>query len=141
MKLKFVEFFKQCLSLVQPDTTGASSCDKDSNQLLQPPILGICEVIVPKVESLSEFISEWSVPIPHIWQDPFVGVGVPAAGGGVTTRDFRVEQESFQRRATSGEVRSKDNYTRNGQQLVVKARDSKITAQGTYARIRILNQQ
>ena len=142
MKLKIVESFQPCPPFSSPplkQTTvgrgtvcsyGKVFANEDPSQPFLIPAWQEDE-IDPKVESWNELISEWSVPIPRIWQDPFVGVGVPAAFGGVTTEQFRVEEELFQRRATSTVRSSKGNYALKGQQLVVKS-----TSQGMCAKIR-----
>ena len=64
--------------------------DEDPNMPIEDPR----ELIIPDVKSWDELISELSVPIPRILQDPFVGIGHPMTSGGVTTSGFRVEQEA-----------------------------------------------
>lgn len=45
--------------------------------------------IVPDVQSWSELYSE-TVPWPHAWQMPYIGIGRPAASGGVSTQSIPV---------------------------------------------------
>lgn len=103
--------------------------DEDPNTLL-----GFCKAdIIPDVKSWYELISELTVPIPHIRQHPFVGIGVPMASGGVTTSNFVVREEPVQARAACVETEWKDNYKRSGPVLVVRARTEQVRTQGMYA--------
>ena len=49
------------------------------------------EAIIPDEESWSELYSG-SVPWPKIWKVPFEGIGIPAASGGISTRNIPVIQ-------------------------------------------------
>ena len=70
--------------------------------------------------------------LPRTWREPFIGIGQPSAGGGVTTRDFKVEQEPLVReKVVQEEVQWRDNYKRSGRLLTVRAEH--ITAQGMSA--------
>ena len=56
----------------------------DPNQPIRQGIPGWCEKITPNVKSWNELFGE-TVPWPHVWQVPELGVGMPVASGGVTT--------------------------------------------------------
>lgn len=66
---------------------------KDPNEPIRPEIPGVCEAIIPNVNSWDEFISEMTVPTPRSWQAPYVGIGEPSAWGGVTTSSFRTTEK------------------------------------------------
>ena len=70
---------------------------EDPNEPIRPEIPGVCEAIIPDVNSWEEFISEMTVPMPRTWQDPYVGIGEPSAWGGVTTSSFRVNETPLRR--------------------------------------------
>ena len=57
---------------------------RDPNQPIRQEIPGLCEKITPNVKSWNELFGE-TVPWPHVWQVPYLGVGKPTASGGVTT--------------------------------------------------------
>ena len=59
----------------------------DPNQPIRQGIPGWCEKITPSVKSWNELFRE-TVPWPHVWQVPYLGVGMPVASGGVTTCDI-----------------------------------------------------
>ena len=61
----------------------------DPNKLLG--IMEGGEPVVPQVQSWSELYSQ-TVPWPHTWQMPYIGVGEPAASGGVSTRSIPVTE-------------------------------------------------
>lgn len=145
VEVKITRLFQPCPPLALPpvrNTTVArvtmDNYDKlfasmDPNEPIRPEILGLCKEIIPGVKSWDELFSELSDPIPRMWQVPFVGIGEPTVGGGVTTRDFRVEEERLQTRAAPVETQWKDNYIRrNDRLLVVRARPARVTAQGMY---------
>ena len=94
--------------------------DMDPNQPIRPEIPGLCEEVIPNVSSWNELFNE-TVPWPHVWQVPYIGVGEPAASGGVTTRDIPVREETMK----SGRPRSEsvwvDQYKKCGSQLAVRA--------------------
>ena len=94
---------------------------EDPNTPIQPEIPGFCEEIVPGVQSWDELISEMSVPIPRVWQLPYIGVGEPTARGGVTAQEFRVREEPLRRREVRQETEWKDSFKRREQMLVVRA--------------------
>ena len=56
----------------------------DPNQPIIRGIPGWCEEITPNVKSWNELFRE-TVPWPCVWQVPYLSVGKPVAGGGVTT--------------------------------------------------------
>jgi len=102
----------------------------DPNQPICPEIPGLCEEITPSVKSWNELFNE-TVPWPHVWQMPYIGVGEPVAGGGVTTHGFRVEEEARVRtKVSSSETPWVDQYIKRGSQLAVRAQWQ--TNQGRY---------
>jgi hypothetical protein len=94
--------------------------DLDPNLPIRPEIPGLCEAVIPHVKSWSELYNE-TVPWPHTWQTPYIGVGEPVASGGVSTRHIPVREETMKPRAVERETTWKDNYTRRGQELVTRA--------------------
>lgn len=100
-----------------------------------PIMFGPCEAIIPDVESWDELISELTVPVPHIWHAPFVGIGEPMATGGVTTSSFEVREEPLPKKVFQEEtyLERKGNYRSNGFTLGVCA--EQVRAQGTYVSI------
>lgn len=106
----------------------------DPNVPIQPEIPGVCDAIVPGVDSWEELISELSVPFPRIWQAPFFGIGEPTATGGVATSNIPVREEPMRKRVVAETANWKDNYKRSGLSLAVRAVD--ITAQGKCALFR-----
>lgn len=71
----------------------------DPNTPIRPDIPGICEKVIPDVQSWDELISELSVPIPaQSWKASFMDVCIPASCGGVTTRHIPVEEEPLPRK-------------------------------------------
>ena len=106
----------------------------DPNQPIRPGIPGLCEEIIPNVESWDELCEE-TVPWPYVWQMPYIGVGEPVASGGVTTRGFRVEEEPRVRvKVPSSETPWVDQYKKHGSQLAVRAQWQ--TNQGRYIAVR-----
>ena len=102
----------------------------DPNQPIRPGIPGLCEEITPSVKSWDELFNE-TVPWPHVWQMPYIGVGEPVAGGGVTTHGFRVEEEPRVRtKVPSGKTPWVDQYKKRDSQLAVRAQWQ--TNQGRY---------
>ena len=102
----------------------------DPNQPIRPGIPGLCEEITPSVKSWNELFNE-TVPWPHVWQMPYIGVGEPVASGGVTTHGFRVEEEARVRtKVPSSETPWVDQYKKCGSQLAVRAQWQ--TNQGRY---------
>jgi len=91
----------------------------DPNRPIRPGIPGICEEVTPNVKSWSELYSE-TVPWPHVWQVPFVGVGKPVASGGVTTCNIPVRVEPLTTKVPSMSPRV-DQYMKCGSQLAVRA--------------------
>ncbi len=102
----------------------------DPNEPVVPAIPGVCEAIVPGVESWEELISELSVPFPRIWQAPFFGIGEPTATGGVATSSIPVREEPLRKRVVTEKTEWKDNYKRSGLSLTVRAVE--VTAQGKF---------
>ena len=94
--------------------------EMDPNQPIWPEIPGLCKEVIPNVRSWNELFNE-TVPRPRVWQVPYIGVGVPAASGGVTTRDIPVREESMKRVPPSSETPWVDQYKKRGSQLVVRA--------------------
>ena len=99
----------------------------DPNQPIRPEIPGKVEAVIPNVQSWSELYHE-TVPWPHTWQVPYIGVGEPVAGGGVSTRHIPVREEAMKPRVTTNETQWKDGYKRRNEELVVRGQD--VTAQG-----------
>ena len=88
-------------------------------------------VTTPDVNSWEELISEMTVPLPRMWQAPYVGIGEPSSVGGVTTNSFHVrdpEERSRSRWKEDREMQERDSFRRYGPILGVRA-DS-IVAQG-----------
>ena len=88
-------------------------------------------VITTDVDSWEELISEMTVPLPRMWQAPYVGIGEPSSKGGVTTNSFHVrdpEERSRSRWKEDRETQERDNFRRYGPILGVRA-DS-VVAQG-----------
>ena len=56
----------------------------DPNQPIRPRIPGLCDEITPKVETWNQLFKE-TVPWPHVWRVPYIGVGEPVATGGIST--------------------------------------------------------
>jgi hypothetical protein len=109
----------------------AKNCEpyagKDPNQVIEAA--GIREAVTPNVKSWDELISEHTVPIPCKWLTlPSDGIGLPSAMGGVSTRDFRVQEEVVRPRAAHGETQWIDNFKKSGPLLGVRAEH--VRAQG-----------
>ena len=116
------------LTVTATVTDGKMYTDQDHNQLIRPEIPGECEAIIPKVKSWDELITEWTVPIPCMWVQ---GNREPSAMGGISTREFRVEEQPLRRTPAHKETQWKDNYKKRGHLLVMRAQH--ITAQGMSA--------
>lgn len=56
---------------------------------LRPNVFGVCEAIVPNVQSWNELFSK-TVPWPCVWQSPYEGEGVISASGGVMIQNIPV---------------------------------------------------
>ena len=97
----------------------------DPNQPIQPKIPGVCEEVIPNVESWNELFNE-TVPWPCVWQKPHdigdrVSVTSVVSGGG-STHSFRVEEEPRVRvKVPSRETQWVDQYKKRGSQLAVRA--------------------
>ena len=102
---------------------------EDPNDPIRPEIPGICEAIIPDVSSWDELISEMTVPMPRIWQAPYVGIGEPSAWGGVTTSDFRVKEEPLRSTERDGAVKEKGVFRGYGTKIGVRA--NRVRQQGT----------
>lgn len=72
-----------------------------------------------------------SVPVPWVWQHPFVGIGMPMASGGVTTRGFGIKQEKLHE-AKETYPETQHRYSRKGSELVVKAEHTPYTEACNY---------
>ena len=103
--------------------------DMDPNQPIWPEIPGKCEAVIPNVQSWTELYNE-TVPWPHTWQTPYIGVGEPVASGGVSTRHIPVREEAMKPRAVESETTWKDNYKKRGQELVARAVN--VVTRGMY---------
>jgi hypothetical protein len=77
-------------------------CSGDPNQVIETVIRGKRRVITPDVTSLDELIDKCTVPIPYMCIESD-GIGLPAARGGVSTRniDVRVEKPVLQAQRTA----------------------------------------
>ena len=93
--------------------------DMDPNKPIWPGIPGIREEVTPNVKSWGELYSE-TVPWPHVWQVPYVGVGEPVASGGVTTCDIPVRVEPLTTKVPSMSPWV-DQYMKCDSQLAVRA--------------------
>ena len=102
---------------------------EDPNEPIRHEIPGICEAIVPDVNSWEEFISEMTVPSPRIWQEPYVGIGEPSAWGGVTTSSFQVREERLRSTERDRVVEEKGAFRRYGDKIGVRA--DRVRLQGT----------
>ena len=101
----------------------------DPNMPILPEIPGKCEAVIPNVNSWTELYNE-TVPWPHTWQSPYIGVGEPVASGGVSTRHIPVREEAIRPRKPVTETSWKDNVKRRGQELVVRGLN--VISQGMY---------
>ena len=109
----------------------------DPNQPVRPGIPGLCDDIIPNVESWNGLFNE-TVPLPYAWNKPrrTVGGGSLTGGvsGGVTTHGFRVEEERRVRvKVPSSEMPWVDQYKKRGSQLVVRAQ--RQIEQGMYTSV------
>ena len=102
----------------------------DPNKPIWPEIPGTCEAVIPNVNSWTELYNE-TVPWPHTWQSPYIGVGEPVAGGGVSTRHIPVREEAIRPRKPVTETSWKDNVKRRGQELVVRGLN--VISQGMFS--------
>ena len=137
VELKLEKTIQPCSPLTRPQwkettCTKASLNDynllygrMDPNQPIRPKIPGVCEEIIPNVESWNELFNE-TVPWACVWQKPHdIGDRVfvtSVVSGGVSTRSFRVEEEPRVRvKVPSRETPWVDHYKKRGSQLVVQA--------------------
>ena len=137
VELKLEKTIQPCSPLTRPqwkETTSikASVNDynllygyMDPNQPIRPKIPGVCEEVIPNVESWNELFNE-TVPWPCVWQKPHdIGDRVSVTSvvsGGVSTHSFRVEEEPRVRvKVPSRETQWVDHYKKRGSQLVVRA--------------------
>ena len=139
VEIKVTHTFRPCapLALPQEKTTGTMKATVDNYSMLygsenpNEPI-GMFgedhEMISPGVSSWEELISEMTVPIPRMWQAPYVGIGEPSSWGGVTTNSFHVREERPRPRMQDGEMLEKDGFRRYGPIIGVRA--DFIVAQG-----------
>jgi len=111
--------------------------EMDPNKPIRPEIPGLCEEVIPNVSSWNELFNE-TVPWPHVWQVPYIGVGEPAESGGVTTRDIPVREETMKSGRPSSESAWVDQYKKRGSQLAVRAQWE--TNQGKYDIVDIIVQ-
>jgi hypothetical protein len=91
------------------------------NHVIEVETMGKREVVIPDVKSLNELMSsEHTVPIPYMCL-PFDGIGLPAASGGVSTRDIRVQKEPVRPRVAFEETQRNGIFTKNGHLLGLQA--------------------
>ena len=138
LELKFTNSLKPCPPLVLPPMkkiivikVTLNNYDKlfaseDPNQPIIPEIPGICEAVVPNVNSWS-VISELTVPSPRVWLLPFTGIGTPTAAGGVTTSNFEVRSKPcpkvvYKETMWSDDYVYKKNISKNHDLLAVRPR-------------------
>ena len=94
----------------------------DPNDPIRPEVPGLCDAVVPNVQSWNELFSE-TVPWPRIWQVPYDGPGECTASGGVTTRSIPVTEV---REAINGKI---DHFKKSCNPHIVRAQHG--TSQGT----------
>ena len=134
-ELKVEKTIQPCPPLALPQqkqTTSIKVSVNDYNLLFghMDPNQLICQGIIPDVKSWNELFNE-TVPRPHVWQMPYIGVGEPMAGGGITTHGFQVKEESrVKTKVPSSETPWVDQYPKRGSQLAVRAQWQ--TNQGRY---------
>ena len=146
VELKLEKTIQPCSPLTRPqwkETTSikASVNDynlvyghMDPNQPIRPKIPGVCEEVIPNVESWNELFNE-TVPLPYVWDKPHKTFGggslTSGVSGGVSTHSFRVEEEYGMRvKVPSREMAWVDQYKKCGSQLAVRAQWQ--TDQGRY---------
>ena len=147
VELKLERTIQPCSPLTRPqlkETTSSKASLNDYNLLyghvdpnlpIRPRIPGICDEVIPNVESWNELFNE-TVPWPCVWQKPHdtgdrVSV-TSVVSGGVTTRSFQVEEEPRARvKVPSSETPWVDQYKKRGSQLVVRAQ--RQMEQGKYS--------
>ena len=96
--------------------------DLDPNQPIWPEIQGKREAVIPNVTSWSELYNE-TVPWPHTWQSPYIGVGEPVASGGVSSRGISVREEAVKPKAVKDRVFEEEGVYRGyGTQIGVMAK-------------------
>jgi len=109
VELKLEKTIQPCSPLTRPqwkETTSINSSvndynlqvygHMDPNQPIQPKIPGVCEEVIPNVESWNELFNE-TVPLPYVWDKPHKTFGggslTSGVSGGVSTHSFRVKEE------------------------------------------------
>ena len=98
----------------------------DPNQPIRPEIPGQCDAVVPSVQSWSELFRE-TVPWPYVLQAPYVGVGQPIAGGGVSTRNIPIKEEPLvKNEVTTSETLWVDQYMERNETLVIQGQRQTI---------------
>lgn len=115
-------------TLIVTANDGKQYKNEDPNQAIEMLMDDREATIIPKVKSWDELISEYTVPIPCMWLNQSDELGQPAAMGGVSTRDIRVQEEALPTRAAHKETLWKDGFKRSGHLLGVRGQH--ITAQG-----------
>ena len=145
VELKLEKTIQPCSPLTRPqwkETTSVKASMNDYNLLyshmdpnlpIRPRIPGLCEEVIPNVESWNELFNEETVPWPCVWQKPHdTGDRVSVTSGGVTTRSFQVEEEPRARvKVPRSETPWVDQYKKRGSQLVVQAQ--RQMEQGKYS--------
>ena len=129
VELKLEKTIQPCSPLTRPqwkETTSikASVNDynlvyghMDPNQPIRPKIPGVCEEVIPNVESWNELFNE-TVPLPYVWDKPHKTFGggslTSGVSGGVSTHGFRVEEEPrVNVKVPSHETPWVDQYSQN----------------------------
>ena len=137
LELKCTHTFKPCPPLVLPpmkkitiikvtlDNYDKLFASEDPNQSI-PEIPGICEAVIPNVNSWSELISELTVPAPQVWLLPFTGVGVASAAGGVTTTNIKVVQEPLVSKVAETQWNDDYVYQKNEKRDLLAVRPTRI---------------
>ena len=119
------------------DVTATTKDDYDKilaglnpNDPIQPEIPGVWDAVIPNVKSWKELISDFTVPMPRVWQGPVSGDLMETYSGGVSTRDFPVRRERMEERERVEERRGvvRDSYCRIGHTVSVRAQA--VVAQG-----------
>ena len=100
------------------------------NDPIRPEIPGVSDAIIPNVKSWRELITDFTVPMPRVWQGPVYGDLMETYSGGVSTRDFPVRRETMKERERVEERRGvvRDSYCRIGRTVSVRAQA--VVAQG-----------
>lgn len=88
---------------------------RDPNHVIKEALLDGDDGEYEEVESWAELISNFTDPIPILWQSPVV------QSGGVTTHNLSVQEERVQRRSAQKVPQWEANYARCGRDIAVRA--------------------